>query len=162
MQIELFVGGAFFFARGHPRLGHGFAARDAAGGLALEDRNRIAGVDFRVGENFKAAAVDGHRAFGAEELKSGCAAFAAAGFVVSPGGGEAAVFKLRVLRVWSFAVVFESIAAADRRRGQWAFLIEVPLHDVDGVRAQIGHLAAGEIPKPAEVVDAAVRRIGLG
>ena len=40
------------------------------------------------------------------------------------------------------------------------FCAQIPLHNVDIVRAQVGHLAAGVIPEPAEMVQRAMRIVG--
>jgi len=42
----------------------------------------------------------------------------------------------------------------------WAFGAGDPVNRVERMRAEIGHLSAGVIPEPAEVVESAIRIVG--
>src|SRR5947199_343143 len=62
-----------------------------------------------------------------------------------------------VLRVRGLAVVGQGEPAADARDRLERIEPEHPVDDVEVVRAEVGHLPAGVVPEPAEVVQAPVR-----
>ncbi len=74
--------------------------------------------------------------------------------------GESRILEERILGIGRLAIILERKAAAARRNRRGPLHLHGPLHDIDVVRAQVGHLAAGVIPEPAEMVKRAVRIVG--
>src|SRR5439155_11654207 len=72
----------------------------------------------------------------------------------------AGILDHHVLRIGDFTIVLEEVSAAGAGDGGCAFDAGDPVHDVERVLPQVGHLAAGVIPEPAEVVNGAVRVVG--
>src|ERR1039458_6072839 len=62
----------------------------------------------------------------------------------------------RVLGIRGLAVVFQREPAAGGHHHRGTLYVHAPQHLVHGVSPQVGHLAAGIIPEPAEVVQGAV------
>src|SRR5260370_12755404 len=118
-------------------------------GMSVEYRNRVCGIDPGIGENFEAAARNGHASFRAEKLQAALAAPTSAGLVIRIERSEAWIFIERILRIRSLAVILKSEAAAAGRDRERSLHLHHPLHDVDFVCAQVRHLAAGVIPEPA-------------
>src|ERR1043166_7444737 len=58
------------------------------------------------------------------------------------------------------AVVFEEVASAGTRDRRRAGHAGVPMNGIERMRSEIGHLAPGVVPEPAEVVEAAIRIVG--
>ena len=73
---------------------------------------------------------------------------------------KAGIFDQGVLRVGHLAVVFEEKTAAGAGDGVGARDTGDPVHDIERVLAQVGHLPARVIPEPAEVIDGAIRIVG--
>ncbi len=148
-----------------PELVFGFIeGLGAADGVAAEDGgDGVGGVDFGVGDDFVAESGDGHGGVGSlEDEAAHSEAFAAAGGGFAPLDvyDEVAVVEDDILGVGDFAVVFEEVAAAGGVDGFWAGRVGEPVDDVEGMLAEVGHLAAGVVPEPAEVVDGAVGVVG--
>src|SRR5688500_3062097 len=69
---------------------------------------------------------------------------------------ELFVFDDGILRVGDFAIVFEEVTSAGAVNGFRRADIQEVLDEVEGMLAEVGHLAAGIIPEPAEVIDGAI------
>src|SRR5262249_44466741 len=80
-------------------------------------------------------------------------------FAMRPQRREPWILDQSVLRVRRLAVVLEGEATADAGDRGGALHVEVPVDDVERVGGEVGHLAAGVIPKPTKVVDRTVRVI---
>src|SRR5262249_52125912 len=58
----------------------------------------------------------------------------------------------RFLHVRRLAAVIDFVASAEARDGPGGFRVQGPTRDVEVVRAPVGHLTAGIVPEPPEVV----------
>ena len=130
-----------------------------------EPGNHFVRGDLGVGRHDEALARDLQAPPRPAELEPRRRGRAAAALPVRPRGGPARVFEQSVLRVGRLAVVLQgepSAGAGDGRRGRG---IQEPVHDVERVLPEVGHLPAGIIPEPPEVVDrpvGVVRPLGGG
>src|SRR5690348_9896560 len=77
-----------------------------------------------------------------------------------PHRSETRILKHRILSIWGFTVIFESVAPSTRTDGAGRLGIHHPMDNVDFVRAKIRYLAARVVPEPAKVVQRAVRVVG--
>ena len=69
---------------------------------------------------------------------------------------EPIVFQDHVLDVRRLAIVLEEVAPADAGDRLGTLQAEQPVDRVERVLAEVGHLSAGGVPEPAEMIDAAI------
>ena len=137
--------------------GHGLRPADR---MSADDaRHDVDRVLFFIRRNFKAVAAENHCAFVSMKRHAAHARLRHTGGALAKlaHGLEAGVFDDHVLNVRHLAVVFQEKSSAGARHCRWPFHTGDPVDRVERVLAEVGHLAAGVIPEPAEMVDGAVR-----
>src|SRR5437667_7637609 len=137
--------------------GHGLRPADR---MSADDaRHNVDRVLFFIRRNFKAVAAENHCAFVSMKRHAAHARLRHTGGALAKlaHGLEAGVFDDHVLNVRHLAVVFQEKSSAGARHCRWPFHTGDPVDRVERVLAEVGHLAAGVIPEPAEMVDGAVR-----
>src|SRR5207249_11624667 len=75
-------------------------------------------------------------------------------------GVGAGMLDERILHVRHLAIVLEEIASADAGDGGGAKDAGIPVDRIERMRPKIGHLTAGVIPKPSEVVKGSIGIVG--
>src|SRR5579859_300233 len=120
--------------------------------------DKVVGRYFGVSPDFEAGAGDGEGSISAVEEQATHALPGAAGrgFAVLADRGKIRVFDNRVLPVGHFAVVFKEESATGAVNGFRRLRIEEPMDQVEGVLAEVGHLASGIIPEPTEMINTAI------
>ena len=135
----------------------------AADGMSAHDaRDDVHGLFFAVRDDFETVPADSEARLCAveDEVRCGGGRSAGGAFANLAKDREVRIFKDRVLHVGDFAVILEDSAAADAGDACWSGCAGTPMNDVERMLAQVGHLPAGVIPEPAEMVDGAVGIIG--
>ena len=74
-----------------------------------------------------------------------------------PLDDQVGILENGLLGIGRFAVVLQGETAAEARDGSRHLEVEEPVDDVERMLAEIGHLTAGRVPEPAEMIDAAIR-----
>src|SRR5262245_26666069 len=122
--------------------------------VAGEARHTILRRHAPIGREHVAAATQAQRAARAAELEAPGLSGPGTPLAVGPDRGEsraAGALELEegVLRVGRLAVVLEAKSSADAG-DRLRHALEKPVNDVEAVMAEVGHLAAGVVPEPAE------------
>src|SRR5262249_4538062 len=116
----------------------------------------IRGIRLHVGYHLKAAAIDHQAAFGSEEFQAASSRAASSACLAKRIiGSESVIFEERILGVGSFAGLLQRKTSAAGGYGLRPVCVHEPLDDIDLVSAEISHLTARVIPKPAEMIKSA-------
>src|SRR5262249_50624241 len=110
------------------------------------------------GRDSESVAHDVERAFRAVEDQIFVAG--AVDFAARPRDDATVEVVERFLHVRRLAAVIDFVASAEARDGPGRFRVQSPTRDVEVVRAPVGHLAAGVVPEPPEVVMATEGIVG--
>src|SRR6185312_5343806 len=132
------------------------ADRSADGVRAGELRHRVFRRQFAIRRHREAGARNRQTALRAEEFERGVAGRSFARFAVRPDGRPIRMLEQTILRVRCLAIVLQAESPAGARHGLRSLDAEIPVDDVEGVLAEVGHLSAGTVPEPAEMIDGAV------
>ena len=128
--------------------------------MAADDpRHDVQRVFFLGRQNLEPVAAQEHGAFGAVKFQAAHAGRLDPGRAFAPltNGLVAGIFDDHILRVGHFAIVLEEMAAAGAGDSIRARDAGDPVHDIERMLTKIGHLPAGIVPEPPEMVDRAVR-----
>src|SRR6185503_15220 len=133
-------------------LGH--RLRSANRMTADDTRDDVRRVLLLVRNDRKPIPSEDQGAFGAVELQTTHAGGRNAGGAFAPltNRAEAGILDHHVLRIGHFTIVLEEVSAAGARDGVGAFDARNPVHDVERVLTEVGHLAARIVPEPPEMV----------
>src|SRR5438105_13775467 len=124
--------------------------------------HNVSWVLFLIRDDLIPIPMQGHRAFIALEIDPAHAGLGESGGTLAKlaYGVEAGILDNRVLHVGHLAVVFEKKAASGARYRGRTLHTGNPMARIQRMGPEIGHLSAGIIPKPAEMIERAVRIVG--
>src|SRR5438128_1170539 len=114
--------------------------------MTYERWDGVRRIRLHIRVNLKSQPIDTQTTFGSEEFELTFAAPAGARLPIGVHRCEIRIFEQRVLSIGSLAMVFEGKSPAARRDRHGTLGLHGPLHDIQLMRPEVGHLTAGIIP----------------